>query len=64
MFALPNLKPRWRKTMTEHSEREDLNHNPEDASKVGETHKKLNEQGEAQRPENKNEPGNATVPTQ
>ncbi len=50
--------------MTEHSEREDLNHNPEDASKVGETHKKLNEQGEAQRPENKNEPGNATVPTQ
>jgi hypothetical protein len=32
------------------SKREDLNHDPANAGKVGEEHKQLNEKGEAPRP--------------
>jgi hypothetical protein len=50
--------------MTKQSEREDLNHAPEEAGKVGTTHKQLNQQGEAPRPVDKNDPGKGPVPTQ
>ncbi|MDF2643006.1 MAG: hypothetical protein K0R45_2279 [Pseudomonas sp.] len=36
--------------MADESKREDLDHKPENASKVGETQKKLNEKGEQPRP--------------
>lgn len=35
--------------MTEESNREDLNHKPENAAKVGEKHKQANQQGEQPR---------------
>lgn len=34
----------------DHAEREDLDHEPDNAGKVGERHKDLNEGGEQQRP--------------
>lgn len=50
--------------MTKQSQREDLDHKPEQARKVGEANKQLNQQGEAPRPANKNDPGKGPAPTQ
>lgn len=49
--------------MTDHSEREDLDHKPENAGKVGEQHKQLNKEGEVPQPMDKNDPGKAPVPS-
>lgn len=51
--ALPNvLTPIATETahMTNESKREDLDHKPENAGKVGEDNKRLNQQGEQARP--------------
>jgi hypothetical protein len=57
------LEPTGVTTMSDKSEREDLNHKPENAGKVGEQHKQLNEEGEVPQPLNKNDPGKAPVPS-
>jgi hypothetical protein len=49
--------------MPKQSEREDLDHQPENAGKVGETHKRLNEQAEVPRPIDEKDPGKGPVPT-
>ncbi|MGE6318800.1 hypothetical protein ACQKEF_00750 [Pseudomonas oryzihabitans] len=38
------------------AKREDLDHKPENAGKVGETHKELNQGGEEQRPQDSKRP--------
>jgi len=38
------------------AKRDDLDHKPENAGKVGETHKELNQSGEEQRPQNDKRP--------
>ena len=50
--ALPNVLPIATETahMTQESKREDLDHKPENAGKVGEDNKQLNQQGEQPRP--------------
>ncbi|WP_263263410.1 hypothetical protein [Pseudomonas sp. RIT-PI-S] len=50
--------------MNKQSKREDLDHRPENAGKVGETNKQLNQQGEAQRPADTKNPGKGRAPTQ
>jgi hypothetical protein len=50
--------------MTKQSQREDLDHSPGNAGKVGETHKQLNQQGEAPRPRTEKENGRGARPTQ
>lgn len=50
--------------MTKQSKREDLDHAPENAGKVGETHKRLNEQAEVPRPIDPKQPGKGPVPSQ
>jgi hypothetical protein len=42
--------------MAEESKREDLDHKPENAGKVGEEQKKLNEKGEQPRPRTSPDP--------
>jgi hypothetical protein len=39
----------WRTTVSKESQREDLNHKPENAGKVGAEHKKANQEGEKAR---------------
>ncbi|RMT83866.1 hypothetical protein ALP40_04941 [Pseudomonas viridiflava] len=46
----------WRLVMTQESEREDLDHKPENAGKVGEKNKQLNEKGEQPRPATEPDP--------
>ncbi|KPZ24273.1 hypothetical protein ALP22_04780 [Pseudomonas coronafaciens pv. porri] len=46
----PDTPPLWRTAMTDESKREDLDHKPENAGKVGEKNKELNKQGEQPRP--------------
>ncbi|WP_268800615.1 hypothetical protein [Pseudomonas huanghezhanensis] len=48
--------------MTQESEREDLNHTAENAGKVGDKHKQLNEQGEHPRPRSPDDPDDETDP--
>ena len=42
--------------MTQESERQDLDHKPENAGKVGEKNKQLNEKGEQPRPATEPDP--------
>ena len=46
--------------MADESKREDLNHKPENAGKVGEKNKQLNEKGEQPRPRTAPEPDQPT----
>jgi hypothetical protein len=50
-------------TMSEQeSDRQDLDHKPENAGNVGEQHKKLNEQGEHPRPRSPQDPDDENNP--
>jgi hypothetical protein len=56
----PFIHPKPEATMPKESTREDLDHKPENAGKVGEEHKQANQSGEQQRPPEREHPADET----